>query len=352
MRFIRKFFIIALIIFGGFFLIDQAGLKQDDMTEQNPELAEEKSSRPATETSSKEEVAVNSSSTEAEIPGWIGKTTDELVESYGEPIRKDPSAYGYVWWVYTNEKNEYIQFGVEDSTVTTIYAAGDAWNFHASYEALDEQFGFENEVTYSDGLSSYTFRLNSQDMTTRPLVKLNDKLFMQLYFDTFTNQLSSVRLVTADNLLKMRPYGMEYRGELPERPDLTDEEWKQVESGMEEQIFDITNVLRNQYSRPALKWEESVHHVAYQHSKDMDQNDYFSHTSLNGDGLKERLRTQDVFYLGAGENIAAHYPDAPAAMNGWLNSEGHREALLNESYTHLGVGVYRLFYTQNFLMKP
>ncbi|MBR3119412.1 MAG: CAP domain-containing protein, partial [Oceanobacillus sp.] len=44
--------------------------------------------------------------------------------------------------------------------------------------------------------------------------------------------------------------------------------------------------------------------------------------------------------------------DAPAAMEGWLNSEGHREALLSNDYTHIGVGVHRLYYTQNFLGKP
>lgn len=69
-------------------------------------------------------------------------------------------------------------------------------------------------------------------------------------------------------------------------------------------------------------------------------------------GLKERLASEEVYYLAAGENIAAQYPDAPAAMQGWLNSKGHREALLEDDYTHLGVGVYHFYYTQNFLQKP
>ncbi|MGK0698226.1 CAP domain-containing protein [Priestia flexa] len=51
----------------------------------------------------------------------------------------------------------------------------------------------------------------------------------------------------------------------------------------------------------------------------------------------------------AGENIASNYTDGPAAVEGWLNSEGHRKALLNNDFTHLGVGVYEKFYTQNFI---
>lgn len=53
----------------------------------------------------------------------------------------------------------------------------------------------------------------------------------------------------------------------------------------------------------------------------------------------------------AGENIAYNYVDGPAAVEGWLNSEGHRKALLNEDYTHLGVGVDHKYYTQNFIKQ-
>lgn len=52
-----------------------------------------------------------------------------------------------------------------------------------------------------------------------------------------------------------------------------------------------------------------------------------------------------------GENIAYNYVDGPAAVEGWLNSEGHRKALLNQDYTHLGVGVKEKYYTQNFIKK-
>ncbi len=88
-----------------------------------------------------------------------------------------------------------------------------------------------------------------------------------------------------------------------------------------------------------------------QPSNDMLEENYFSHYSLDGEGLKERLLAVNAHYLSAGENIAAHYVDAPAVIHGWLNSDGHREALLKEEYTHIGVGVFHSFYTQNFIQK-
>ncbi|GGA83736.1 CAP domain-containing protein [Ornithinibacillus halotolerans] len=292
-----------------------------------------------------------------EMFGWVGKSTEELVEAYGEPKRKDLSSYGYTWWIYPQNDTKYIQFGVLDGKVETIFATGEEIEINplqigSSYNDVAKQLEFLDSVTYSEGISSYTFFLNEEDIQMTPLVKLSENLFLQLYFDTFTEKLSSVRLMTGDILLVQRPYGLRYRGSLPEPPYLSESEWEKVEAGMERQIFDITNVIRQTFNKNKLDWEENVSEVAFLHSKDMAENNYFSHFSPNGEGLKERLQGKDVYYFAAGENIAAQYIDAPAAVEGWLNSKGHREALLHDEYTHLGVGVYRLYYTQNFLTKP
>lgn len=294
---------------------------------------------------------------EGELFHWIGRSTDELIQVLGEPKRKDPSSYGYTWWVYTNNETHYIQFGVIGEKIHTIYATGGDISISPlaigdSYETVHQELDFKNEVTYSKGIASYTFLLDDEDVQMRPLVKLSDDLFLQVYFDTFSNQLSSVRIMTGDVLLTQRPYGLRYRGKIPDPPNLTDAKWEEVERGMEQQIFDITNVIRHNFKKNTLEWEDMVSEVAFLHSKDMAENNYFSHYSQNGNGLKERLEGKDIYYTAAGENIAAQYVDAPAAVEGWLNSEGHRDALLNDEYTHLGVGVYRLYYTQNFLTKP
>lgn len=38
-----------------------------------------------------------------------------------------------------------------------------------------------------------------------------------------------------------------------------------------------------------------------------------------------------------------------AVVEAWLNSRSHRQTLLNAELTHLGVGVYKRHYTQNFI---
>ncbi|MFD2133011.1 CAP domain-containing protein [Pseudogracilibacillus auburnensis] len=285
------------------------------------------------------------------------KTSSEVKDELGEPIRKDLTPYGYTWWIYTDESTFQIQVGIEDDSVQTIYATGEdisiePFKIGASFDSVKGNFPFQDKVTYQSGLAFYSFLLNETDINTNPLIKLSDNVFVQCYFDTFTEQLSSIRIITGDILLKQRMYEMEYRGTLPEEVLLSDEDWKQIEKGMEQQIFDLTNIYRHRFDVAPLIKDEQVSEVAFLHSQDMFDQKYFSHYSLDGNGLKERLEEKEIYYLSAGENIAAQHTDAPAAMEGWLNSEGHREALLHEDYTHLGIGVHRLYYTQNFLLKP
>src|SRR5699024_10859145 len=101
-----------------------------------------------------------------------------------------------------------------------------------------------------------------------------------------------------------------------------------------------------------LKHDSNAQRTAYAHSKDMSKNNYFSHTSLNGDRLKERLEAEEVLYMHAAENIAAGYIDALSSMEGWLNRHIDRKTLLSYSDTQVVVGVYRFYYTLNFFQKP
>lgn len=292
-------------------------------------------------------------STKTGVFGWIGESSDVLREEKGEPIRKDLSRYGYTWWTYQDGNSKYIQYGVMEDKVVTVYATGDneqhfdPIQIGTSYQQLEEEYGFDDYVVFS----TYTFKLTTEDTKTMPLEQINDNLFIQFYFDSYTETLSSFRLMTEDVLLLQRPYEISYRGTLPEEPFVSEQDWASISSGSEQQIYAITNVMRNRFDQNPLVWNQDVHEIAFNHSKDMEENNYFSHYSQSGASLKERLLVNQTVYKSAGENIAAQYVDGPATVEGWLNSEGHRQALLKEGYTDLGVGVYRDYYTQNFLEK-
>jgi len=284
---------------------------------------------------------------------YIGKSAKDFIEDYGEPQRKDPSAYGYEWWIYKNFTGTYMQAGVEKGIVVTIYAIGNQLNV-APYligETIEDIYRttlLETEIMVSEDKGTYRFELSEEDLNIRPLIQLGD-IFAQLSIDKYTGTLSSIRFFDKKTLITQRPYELAYRGDLITPSEIEEAEWREIEKGNELQIFDITNVIRNRFGLDELKWDEQVGQVAFEHSKDMYENDYFSHDSPTFGTLEERLKAGNIEYHSAGENIASEYIDGPAAVEGWLNSEGHRKALLDGSFSGLGVGVYQKFYTQNFI---
>lgn len=285
---------------------------------------------------------------------FIGKDIKEASAAWGPPDRVDLSAFGYEWWVYSDGKM-YRQLAVENGKVVSAYAIGEDVDVSPFYigQPLDEVYGslsVETSVEIKTDEGSYRFELSEDDMNMRPLIRIGD-VFAQLYLDKFTGTVSSIRFLNEEILLKQRPYELTYRGNLLEETELLPEDWEKVESGNKQQIFDITNIMRSRFGLDQLTWDEPISEVAFLHSNDMSASDYFSHISPTHGELKDRLEEADISYTLAGENIAAHYVDAIAAMEGWLNSKGHREALLNEEFTHLGVGVFQDYYTQNFITK-
>jgi uncharacterized protein YkwD len=289
------------------------------------------------------------------ISTLIGENIHELQKQLGSPMRIDPSYFGYKWYIYNSNHYDYLQIGVENGKVVSAYVIGkdiDISPFKIG-QPIEEIFStvfIETEIDIDLGDSSYRFELNDTDVNMRPLIRLGD-IFAELYFDKFSGKLSSIRFLDAQTLIKHRPYELIYRGKLLEPEELHEDQMELIEQAMAQQIFDLTNILRIRHQLSELQWDEELSKVAKGHSFDMYETKNFSHTSDNYGELKDRLKAADVFFQLAGENIAAHYLDGPAVVEGWLNSKGHRETMLNKDYTHIGVGIYHKYYTQNFIQR-
>jgi uncharacterized protein YkwD len=187
-------------------------------------------------------------------------------------------------------------------------------------------------------------------LNIRPLVEVGD-IYAQLSIDKFSGTLFSVRFFDKETLIAQRPYELIYKGKLIQAKEPDEEQWTAIEKGSERQIFDLTNIIRKRSGLDPLQWDEHVSEVAYKHSRDMNENDYFAHESPKHGDLSRRLAKGNVEFSAAGENIAAEYMDGPAAFEGWLNSENHRKTMLNEDFNRIGVGVYKKNYTQNFVRE-
>lgn len=123
----------------------------------------------------------------------------------------------------------------------------------------------------------------------------------------------------------------------------------------EKEVFDLINKQRTSNGLSALKVDSEVQRVAKIKAQDMVNSNYFSHNSPIYGSPFEMLQSFKVSYRTAGENIAGNSSNN-GAVNAWMNSAGHKANILNNSFTHTGIGVvsssrYGKIYVQMFIGK-
>ena len=125
---------------------------------------------------------------------------------------------------------------------------------------------------------------------------------------------------------------------------------------IENQVIQLTNQERAKHGLKPLVADWELSRVARFKSADMRDKNYFSHTSPTYGSPFTMMQNFGVSYRSAGENIAAGQTTAQAVVTAWMNSPGHRENILKQSYTHIGVGYaqggqQRHYWTQMFISK-
>lgn len=116
-----------------------------------------------------------------------------------------------------------------------------------------------------------------------------------------------------------------------------------------QQVFALVNQARAHAGCPALADNPHLDTAARQHSDDMANRHYFSHTTPEGVTFDKREIAAGYANPG-GENIAQGQTSAQQVMTAWLNSPGHRANILNCGFVAIGIGVNPRgwYWTQDF----
>ena len=102
---------------------------------------------------------------------------------------------------------------------------------------------------------------------------------------------------------------------------------------------------------PPVTWNDQLAQAAYDHSRDMYNNNYFSHTGLDGSSPGDRIRRAGYSWRTYGENIAKGYNNEQAVIQGWLNSPGHCRNIMDAAFKEMGLGRVGTYWTQEFASK-
>ncbi len=102
------------------------------------------------------------------------------------------------------------------------------------------------------------------------------------------------------------------------------------------QLLDETNMQRELSEAQPLVISPQLTEAANLKAQDMVENNYWAHTSPDGDSPWKWLRDVDYAYNQAGENLAKNYPNATSTVDAWMTSTSHRENMLDPEYTEAG----------------
>jgi uncharacterized protein YkwD len=125
-----------------------------------------------------------------------------------------------------------------------------------------------------------------------------------------------------------------------------------VDNQAEQEMFRAVNTERAKAGVGLLAFDEDLSEVARAHSRDMLERGYFSHYTPEGLSPFDRMDDYGINYSFAGENLALA-PSTDLAMQGLMNSPGHRKNILSPNFNKIGIGVidggiYGKMYSQEF----
>ncbi len=98
-----------------------------------------------------------------------------------------------------------------------------------------------------------------------------------------------------------------------------------------------------------VSWNTELETAAYWHAKDMVEKKYFSHVSLDGRKLMDRVSATGYSTSGyksysIGENIAQGQRSIKEVMDAWVKSEAHCKNLMAPAFKDMGVAIVGNYY--------
>lgn len=101
-------------------------------------------------------------------------------------------------------------------------------------------------------------------------------------------------------------------------------------------------VLTNQERKNDLVWNECLAEKAIERAEYIVNNDFFYHEDKNGDYPYKKMIPSclDNGFQDAGENLSSESTDPQSIHQSLMNSPTHRDNILSEKYTQMGVGCF------------
>ncbi len=141
---------------------------------------------------------------------------------------------------------------------------------------------------------------------------------------------------------------------LPLEPEIVDQS---TMSQLQSDMLAAINLVRaegcncNGTVMPAvdqLYWHPMLEEAAQLHTQEMHDNHHFSHDSMDGRDLTDRLDEAGYNWAFGGENLVDGMTTVNDAINAFLASETHCKTMMSANFEEMGTGKVGKMWTVNF----
>jgi len=148
---------------------------------------------------------------------------------------------------------------------------------------------------------------------------------------------NSIKVLSLKNSENLHPGSyMETNYELPEKMLFNITEYENT-------ILYLINNIRINHGENALVPDQLLMYIAESRSLDMENRNYFSHHTPEGNTIFNFFRYYGIKYKKGGENLAQSNPISMGTPENfviaWLNSPSHKANILTADYKKIGIGV-------------
>jgi uncharacterized protein YkwD len=104
-------------------------------------------------------------------------------------------------------------------------------------------------------------------------------------------------------------------------------------------LLEQTNEVRSENGSSELEFNNLLGEAAQNKADDMAKRDYWSHNTPDGKQPWQFINNEGYRYSVASENLAFGFNSANDAIDAWMQSNSHREAMLDQAVNQVGFGI-------------
>lgn len=105
------------------------------------------------------------------------------------------------------------------------------------------------------------------------------------------------------------------------------------------EVITLVNIERKKVGVEPLNQDLALNQLAVIKAKDMISRSYFDHNSPFYGYPWDMATLFDYTFVSLGENIARNFTSPKDVVEAWMASPSHKENILKDSYTNIGVGI-------------